>query len=107
MKNGWPMMSVVPVKEVWVIANFKETQLNNIKVGQKVKIIVDAYPDYEIKGTVLSMSPASASSFSLIPLKMLLETLLKWYKEYLLKSPSIFHQISLEKLYLVSLHTLE
>ena len=67
MKNGWPMMSVVPVKEVWVIANFKETQLNDIKVGQKVKIIVDAYPDYEIKGTVLSMSPASASSFSLIP----------------------------------------
>ena len=43
MKNGWPMMSVVPIKDVWVIANFKETQVNNIKVGQDVKVIVDAY----------------------------------------------------------------
>ena len=67
MKNGRPMMSVVPIEDVWVIANFKETQVNNIKIGQDVIIIVDAYPDFEIKGKVLSMSPASASSFSLIP----------------------------------------
>ncbi len=67
MKNGWPMMSVVPIEDVWVIANFKETQVNNIKVGQDVIITVDAYSNFEIEGKVLSISPASASSFSLIP----------------------------------------
>ena len=67
MKKGRPMMSVVPIEDVWVIANFKETQVNNIKIGQDVVTIVDAYPDFEISGKVLSMSPASASSFSLIP----------------------------------------
>ncbi len=67
MKNGWPMMSIVPVDDVWVIANFKETQVNKIKVGQDVIVTVDAYSKVKIKGRVLSMSPASASSFSLIP----------------------------------------
>ena len=67
MKNGWPMMSIVPVEDVWVIANFKETQVNKIKVGQDVIVTVDAYAKVKIKGRVLSMSPASASSFSLIP----------------------------------------
>tara|TARA_E500000178_G_scaffold318508_1_gene339948 strand:+ start:384 stop:1487 length:1104 start_codon:yes stop_codon:yes gene_type:complete len=67
MKKGWPLMSVVPIKEVWVIANFKETQIKNIQVGQKAQIIVDAFSSKKIKGEVLSFSPASASSFSLIP----------------------------------------
>ena len=67
MKKGWPLMSVVPTKEVWVIANFKETQIKNIQVGQKAQIIVDAFSSKKIKGEVLSFSPASASSFSLIP----------------------------------------
>ena len=67
MKNGWPMMSIVPVDEVWVIANFKETQLNEINAGQDVLVTVDAYPKVEMQGKVLSISPASASSFSLIP----------------------------------------
>ena len=61
------MMSVVPIEDVWVIANFKETQVENIKIGKMLKIIIDAYSNYEIKGKVLSISPASASSFSLIP----------------------------------------
>ncbi|MAK09247.1 MAG: hypothetical protein CML36_02025 [Rhodobacteraceae bacterium] len=67
MKKGWPLMSVVPTKEVWIIANFKETQIKNIEVGQKAEIIVDAFSNTKIKGEVLSFSPASASSFSLIP----------------------------------------
>ena len=67
MKKGWPLMSVVPTKEVWVIANFKETQIKNIQVGQKAQIIVDAFSSKKIRGEVLSFSPASASSFSLIP----------------------------------------
>ena len=67
VKNGWPMMSVVPIEDVWVIANFKETQVEKISIGQNVKVTIDAYSNYEIKGKVLSISPASASSFSLIP----------------------------------------
>ena len=67
MKNGWPMMSVVPIEDVWVIANFKETQVKNLEVGQDVIVIVDAYPNFDIEGKILSISPASASSFSLIP----------------------------------------
>ena len=67
MKNGWPLMSVVPVDDVWVIANFKETQIKNIKIGSNVEIQIDAFSNFKIKGEVLSFSPASASSFSLIP----------------------------------------
>ena len=67
MKKGWPLMSIVPTKDVWIIANFKETQISNIKVGQKAIIQVDAFSNYKLEGRVLSFSPASASSFSLIP----------------------------------------
>ena len=67
MKKGWPLMSVVPTKDVWIIANFKETQIANIKVGQKAIIKFDAFNNLKLEGTVLSFSPASASSFSLIP----------------------------------------
>lgn len=67
MKNGWPLMSIVPVDDTWVIANFKETQLKKIQVGQEAEILIDAYPKTKIIGEVLSLSPASASSFSLIP----------------------------------------
>ncbi len=67
MKKGWPLMSVVPTKDVWIIANFKETQIKNIKVGQKAVIKIDAFSNLKLEGKVLSFSPASASSFSLIP----------------------------------------
>ena len=67
MKKGWPLMSIVPTKDVWIIANFKETQIENIQVGQKAVIDIDAFSDLKLEGRVLSFSPASASSFSLIP----------------------------------------
>ena len=67
MKKGWPLMSIVPTKDVWIIANFKETQIENIKVGQKAIIQIDAFSELKLEGKVLSFSPASASSFSLIP----------------------------------------
>ncbi|MCI4442849.1 MAG: HlyD family secretion protein, partial [Lentimicrobium sp.] len=51
----------------WVIANFKETQLDKMVIGQKVTIKVDAYPDYDFEGTVTSFSPATGSKFSLLP----------------------------------------
>jgi len=51
----------------WVVANFKETQLEYLQVGKKVEITTDAYPDIKIKGVVVSFSPATGSRFSLLP----------------------------------------
>jgi membrane fusion protein (multidrug efflux system) len=58
---------VVPLGEVYVDANFKETQLADLKPGQSVKVTVDAYPGRPINGTVESISPASGAVFSLLP----------------------------------------
>ncbi len=52
---------------VWVEANFKETQLAALAVGQKARIVVDAYPDPPIEGRVASLAPASGAVFSLLP----------------------------------------
>jgi membrane fusion protein, multidrug efflux system len=51
----------------WVAANFRETQLTNIKVGDPAEIRVDVYPDQVFKGRVLEIAPASGSQFSLLP----------------------------------------
>ncbi|ODM54423.1 HlyD family secretion protein [Elizabethkingia meningoseptica] len=51
----------------WVVANYKETQIGGMKIGDRVKIIADSYPDREFKGTIISLSPATGSSFSLLP----------------------------------------
>jgi len=52
---------------LWVVANFKETQLHDMRIGQKVEIIADAYPERKIYGQILSLSPATGSRFSLLP----------------------------------------
>jgi membrane fusion protein (multidrug efflux system) len=51
----------------WVQANFRETQLTNIKVGDPAEIHIDVYPDQVIKGKVLEIAPASGSQFALLP----------------------------------------
>jgi membrane fusion protein (multidrug efflux system) len=51
----------------WVAANFRETQLTNIKVGDPAEIRVDVYPDQVVKGKVLEIAPASGSQFALLP----------------------------------------
>jgi membrane fusion protein (multidrug efflux system) len=51
----------------WVVANYKETQVANMAIGDTVTIIADAYPDKRFKGTIISLSPATGSSFSLLP----------------------------------------
>ncbi|OKS86166.1 HlyD family secretion protein [Mucilaginibacter polytrichastri] len=51
----------------WVIANFKETQVRHMKVGDDAEIEADAYPDQQFKGHIVSLSPATGSSFSLLP----------------------------------------
>lgn len=51
----------------WVVANYKETQVAHMHVGDSVKVIADAYPGRDFKGTIISLSPATGSSFSLLP----------------------------------------
>lgn len=51
----------------WVVANYKETQIADMNIGDSVIFVADAYPDKEFKGTIISLSPATGSSFSLLP----------------------------------------
>ena len=67
VEDGWPLMAVVPVHDIWVMANYKETQVESIKVGQKAKLHFDAFKKSPIIGKVHSISPASSASFSLLP----------------------------------------
>jgi membrane fusion protein (multidrug efflux system) len=64
---GQNLFALVDEGEIWVMANFKETQIEKMKVGQKVKIEVDAYPDKEFEGTIQSLSAATGSMFALLP----------------------------------------
>lgn len=67
VQPGARLAALVPMTSVHVDANFKETQLASLKVGQKVRIEVDAFPDADVIGTVESVSPASGAVFSLLP----------------------------------------
>jgi len=65
--RGAPVMGLVSDVGVWIEANFKETQLTHVEVGQPVVIRIDTYPDREWHGRVESISPATGSEFSIIP----------------------------------------
>lgn len=67
IQAGQTLFSVVNDNSVFVTANFKETQLDKIKNGQKVDLKVDAYPDLKFEGTVYNFSPATGAKFSLLP----------------------------------------
>jgi membrane fusion protein (multidrug efflux system) len=67
VKIGTQLMAVVPLPQVYVVANFKETQLENMRPGQPVEIAIDAYPNHKLIGTVESFAPASGAVFSLLP----------------------------------------
>ena len=64
---GEPLMAIVPVKRLYVTANFKETQLTNVRVGQKAEIEADIYPGYIYEGHVDSISMGTGAAFSLLP----------------------------------------
>ena len=61
------LMGLVASGDTWVIANFKETQLENMRVGQPVSIEVDAYPNEEFSGQIQSLSAATGARFALLP----------------------------------------
>ncbi len=67
VQTGQRLGSLVPLSDVYIDANFKETQLARIRPGQPVSIGVDALPDDTIQGHVESLSPASGAVFSLLP----------------------------------------
>lgn len=67
IRPGAALMSVVPVEGVWVVANFKETQLARMRVGQMANVAVDGNPDVELRGIVDSLALASGAVFSLLP----------------------------------------
>lgn len=66
-RDGMQVISVVPLHNVWVIANYKETQLTHVKIGQRAEITVDTFPGIVVSGRVDSISPASGSQFTLLP----------------------------------------
>ena len=64
---GTQVISLVGLPNVWVIANYKETQLSNVRVGDKAEVAVDGIPGVAFTGHVDTISPASGSQFSLLP----------------------------------------
>jgi membrane fusion protein (multidrug efflux system) len=64
---GTPLFNLVDNNYLWIEANFKETDLTNVKVGQNAIIKIDTYPDKKFKATVASITAASGSEFSLLP----------------------------------------
>ena len=64
---GAALLDIVPVNDVWVVANFKETQIEHIRPGQRARITVDGYPNQTFEGVVDSFAPGSGSAFSLLP----------------------------------------
>lgn len=67
VQPGQPVMSIASLEDIWVVANFKETDINDIRIGQPVDIRVDAYPGVTFKGRVKSLQPGTGAVFSLIP----------------------------------------
>ena len=67
VQAGQTLFSIVNDSSIYITANFKETQLDKIKTGQKVNIDVDAYPELKLTGSVYNFSPATGAKFSLLP----------------------------------------
>ncbi|MDT0643494.1 HlyD family secretion protein [Zunongwangia sp. F363] len=67
VQPGQALFYLVNTDKKWVVANFKETQLEKMELGQTVGIEVDAYPDMEFEGKVSAFSPATGARFSLLP----------------------------------------
>jgi membrane fusion protein (multidrug efflux system) len=66
-RPGLGLIYLIPDKEIWVEANFKETQISKMKAGQAVKITIDAFSGITFEGKLDSVAPASGSEFSILP----------------------------------------
>ena len=66
VNTGTQVVSVMPLPDIWIVANYKETQMTNVRVGQPVRVAVDAFPDLVLHGHVDSWSPGTGSTFALL-----------------------------------------
>jgi membrane fusion protein, multidrug efflux system len=64
---GSQITTLTPLPNVWVIANFKETQLTHMAVGQKAEVTVDSFPGHTLRGRLQAFAPASGAEFALLP----------------------------------------
>jgi membrane fusion protein (multidrug efflux system) len=64
---GSQITSLTPLPKLWVIANYKETQLTHMAVGQKAEFTVDSFPGHTLRGHLLAFAPASGAEFALLP----------------------------------------
>ena len=64
---GGQIAVLAPLPHLWVIANYKETQLTHIRVGEPATVTVDTFPGHTLRGKVIAMTPASGSEFALLP----------------------------------------
>jgi membrane fusion protein, multidrug efflux system len=64
---GSQITTLTPLPKVWVIANFKETQLTHMAVGQRAEVVVDTFPGHVLKGHVEAFAPASGAEYALLP----------------------------------------
>jgi membrane fusion protein (multidrug efflux system) len=67
IQPGQPLMTIIPLDRVWVVANFKETQIDGMRPGQRVSVRVDAYGGRRFDGKVESIAAATGARFSLLP----------------------------------------
>jgi membrane fusion protein (multidrug efflux system) len=67
VQPGTRLLTVVPMSDIYLTANFKETQLARMRPGQKVEVELDTFPGEPIGGTVASLAPGSGSQFALLP----------------------------------------
>jgi membrane fusion protein (multidrug efflux system) len=67
VQPGQPLLAIVPLHDVWVLANFKETQLRRVRPGMRAEIVVEGDPDHPYAGRVDSISAGTGSRFSLLP----------------------------------------
>jgi membrane fusion protein (multidrug efflux system) len=67
VQMGQPLLAIVPLHEVWVVANFKETQLARLRPGMTASVHVDGAPGKAFTGTVDSISAGTGARFSLLP----------------------------------------
>jgi membrane fusion protein (multidrug efflux system) len=67
VQSGQPLLALVALHDVWVVANFKETQLRRVRPGMVADIVVDTFPDRLYRGTVDSISAGTGSRFSILP----------------------------------------
>ena len=67
VQAGTPLFSIVDDSTYWIVANFKENQIQHLTPGKSVDIEIDALPDLKLKGTIQSVSDATGAKFSLLP----------------------------------------